>query len=49
MLHTVNPRLFAEQLVYIINHAEDAALFVDAATLPIVEELAPRLTTVKTT
>ena len=47
VLHTVNPRLYAEQLVYIINHAEDIALFVDAATLPIVEELAPRLTTIR--
>ena len=47
MLHTVNPRLFAEQLVYIINHAEDRLLFVDAATLPIVEAIAPRLTTIE--
>ncbi|MEZ0304270.1 MAG: long-chain fatty acid--CoA ligase [Hyphomicrobiaceae bacterium] len=47
VLHTVNPRLYAEQLAYIINHAEDIALFVDAATLPIVEELAPRLTTIR--
>jgi acyl-CoA synthetase (AMP-forming)/AMP-acid ligase II len=47
VLHTVNPRLFADQLVYIINHAEDSLLFIDAATLPIVEEIAPRLETVK--
>ena len=33
VLHTINPRLFADQLVYIINHAEDRLLFVDAATL----------------
>ena len=37
VLHTVNPRLFPEQLVYIINHAEDRLLFIDRATLPIVE------------
>ena len=48
VLHTVNPRLFAEQIVYIINHAEDAIFFVDAATLPIVELIYMRLTTVKT-
>jgi fatty-acyl-CoA synthase len=47
VLHTVNPRLFGEQIAYIINHAEDTALFIDAATLPIVEELAPRLTTIR--
>ena len=39
VLHTINPRLFAEQLVYIINHAEDRLLFVDAATLPVVPEV----------
>jgi fatty-acyl-CoA synthase len=48
VLHTVNPRLFADQIAYIINHAEDAILFIDAATLPIAAELAPRLTAVQT-
>ena len=47
VLHTVNPRLFPEQLVYIINHAEDRLLFVDAMTLPIVEKIAPQLATVE--
>ena len=47
VLHTVNPRLAPEQLVYIINHAEDRLLFVDAMTLPIVEKIAPQLTTVE--
>ena len=47
VLHTVNPRLFPDQLVYIINHAEDAVIFCDAATLPILEAIAPRLTTVR--
>jgi 3-(methylthio)propionyl---CoA ligase len=47
VLHTINPRLFAEQLVYIINHAEDRLLFVDAATLPVVEAIEPRLTTIE--
>jgi len=48
VLHTVNPRLFAEQLVYIINHAEDRVLFFDIAFLPLVESLADKLTTVQT-
>ena len=47
VLHPVNPRLFADQIVYIIDHAEDAWLFVDAATLPLAEQLAPRLKHVK--
>ncbi len=47
VLHTVNPRLFPDQLVYIINHAEDRLLFIDALTAPIVEAIAPRLTTVE--
>ncbi len=47
VLHTVNPRLFPDQLVYIINHAEDRLLFIDRATLPIVEAIASRLTTVE--
>ncbi|MFT4096183.1 MAG: long-chain fatty acid--CoA ligase [Rhodoblastus sp.] len=47
VLHTVNPRLFPDQLVYIINHAEDRLLFIDRATLPLVEAIAPRLTTVE--
>jgi 3-(methylthio)propionyl---CoA ligase len=47
VLHTVNPRLFADQIAYIVNHAEDRALFLDAATLPVVEPIVPRLTTIK--
>ena len=47
VLHTINPRLFAEQLVYIINHAEDRMLFIDAATLPVAEAIAPRLTSIE--
>ena len=37
--HTLNPRLFAEQLDYIVNHAEDRIMFVDLTFLPIVEKL----------
>ena len=47
VLHTINPRLFPEQLVYIINHAEDRLLFIDRGTLPLVESIAPKLTTVE--
>jgi fatty-acyl-CoA synthase len=35
--HTVNPRLFPEQLIYIINHAEDGLLFIDRSTLLLLE------------
>jgi fatty-acyl-CoA synthase len=47
VLHTINPRLFAEQLVYIVTHAEDRLLFVDALTLPIVESIIDRLPSVE--
>ncbi|MGH6876405.1 MAG: long-chain-fatty-acid--CoA ligase [Rhizomicrobium sp.] len=45
--HTLNPRLFVDQLVYIVNHAEDRAVFFDAAFTPLVARIAPRLETVK--
>jgi len=45
--HTINPRLFAEQLVYIINHAADRLLFFDLTFLPLVEKLAPACPTVE--
>ncbi len=47
VLHTVNPRLFPEQLSYIVNHAEDSVLLLDAMFLPLVSKLRPHLTTVK--
>lgn len=37
--HTVNPRLFPEQLEYIINHAEDKLLFIDITFLPLLDAL----------
>lgn len=46
--HTINPRLFAEQITYIANHAEDTALFFDATFLPLVEKLAPALKSTRT-
>ena len=44
--HTVNPRLFAEQLVYIMNHAEDKILFVDLTFVPLIEAIAAKLPTI---
>ncbi|MDM3870553.1 long-chain fatty acid--CoA ligase [Porticoccus sp. W117] len=45
--HTINPRLFPEQVAYIINHAEDQWLFVDPLIVPLVEKLQPTLPSVK--
>ncbi|MBK8019117.1 MAG: fatty-acid--CoA ligase [Betaproteobacteria bacterium] len=39
--HTINPRLFPEQLTYIVNHSEDTCVFFDLTFLPLVEKLAP--------
>ncbi|MNO78408.1 Long-chain-fatty-acid--CoA ligase [compost metagenome] len=47
VLHTINPRLFAEQIEFIVNDAEDQFLFFDLSFSALVEELAPRLKTVK--
>ena len=35
--HTINPRLSPEQFIYIVNHAEDAALFFDTTFLPLID------------
>ena len=40
--HTINPRLFDDQIVYIVNHAADRLVFVDTTFMPLVERLAPR-------
>jgi fatty-acyl-CoA synthase len=45
--HTINPRLFREQIAYIIRHAGDSVLFFDLTFLPIVEELAGELKDLK--
>ena len=47
VLHTVNPRLFPEQMQYIIHHAEDGYIFFDPIFAPLVEQLAPRLPLVR--
>jgi len=46
VLHTVNPRLFDDQLEYIVNHAEDRVLLYDRAFAPLVERMKSRWTTV---
>src|SRR6478736_2392936 len=44
VLHTLNPRLFDDQLTYIINHAEDQVILYDSAFAPIIDRLRPLLT-----
>jgi len=46
VLHTLNIRLFGEQLTYIVNHAEDKVIFVDDSLVPVLEKLAPSFETV---
>ena len=41
--HTINPRLFPEQLVYILNHAEDKVLFIDKTFVPLVAAIRDKL------
>ena len=45
--HTINPRLFEDQIVYIANHAEDRVLLLDTSFVPLIEKLAPRFTTIE--
>ncbi len=45
--HTLNPRLFAEQLVYIVNHAEDKYILLDLTFVPIVEAIEAECPNVK--
>jgi fatty-acyl-CoA synthase len=47
VLHTLNIRLFAEQLTYIVNHAQDRVIFVDASLVPVLEKLAPTFSCVE--
>ena len=47
VLHTVNPRLFPDQIQYIMHHAEDAFVFFDPVFAPLIEALAPRLPLVR--
>ncbi len=45
--HTVNPRLFAEQIAWIIDHAQDRLVLVDLSFVPLLEALADKLPTVE--
>jgi fatty-acyl-CoA synthase len=45
--HTVNPRLFPDQIAWIVNHAEDRVMMTDLTFLPILEKLADRLNTIE--
>ncbi len=47
VLHTLNLRLFADQLAYVINHGGDTVIVVDATVLPLLVKVAPQLTTVE--
>ncbi|MEO8344088.1 MAG: 3-(methylthio)propionyl-CoA ligase [Betaproteobacteria bacterium] len=47
VLHTINPRLFPEQITYIANHAEDQYLFFDVNFAPVIEKLGPLMGSVK--
>jgi acyl-CoA synthetase (AMP-forming)/AMP-acid ligase II len=47
VLHTVNPRLFPEQIQYILNHAESGFICFDPIFAPLVEQLAPHLPLVR--
>ncbi len=47
VLHTLNLRLSAVDIEYIVNHAEDRVIFVDEELLPLLEKLAGKIPTVK--
>jgi fatty-acyl-CoA synthase len=47
VLHTLNLRLFPEQLAYVINHAEDQVIIIDASLVPLLARVRDQLTTVK--
>jgi len=45
--HTVNPRLFPDQVIWIINHAEDRVMMTDLTFVPFLEKIADRLPTIE--
>lgn len=47
VLHTLNPRLFPDQIAWIANHAEDRVMFVDLTFVPIAEKIAPSIPSVQ--
>jgi fatty-acyl-CoA synthase len=47
VLHTLNLRLYPEQIAYIVNHAEDSVIIVDETLIPLLAPILPQLTTVR--
>ena len=47
VLHTLNLRLFADQLAYIINHGEDRVIFIDEDVVPLIEDIRDKIKSVK--
>lgn len=47
VLHTVNPRLFEDQIVYILNHAQSRVLCFDPVFAPLIGKIAPQLTAIE--
>ena len=47
LYHTVNPRLFPDQIAWIVNHAEDRVMLIDLTFVPLVEKLAARLSSIE--
>ena len=47
VIHTINPRLFDDQLIYIANHAEDRVLLYDRAFQPLIDRLRGQWTTIE--
>ncbi|MCZ6677871.1 MAG: long-chain fatty acid--CoA ligase [Candidatus Poribacteria bacterium] len=47
VIHTLNIRLFPEQLAYVVNHAEDKVVFIDATLLPLFEKVADEIESVQ--
>ncbi len=45
--HTINPRLFVNQLEYVVNHADDRAMFIDLNLVPLIEKMADRFGNVR--
>jgi fatty-acyl-CoA synthase len=48
VLHTLNIRLFPEQVIYIANHAEDSVIIVDCSLIPLLAKVLPEMSTVHT-
>src|SRR5580765_7884819 len=47
VLHTLNLRLFPEQIAYVINHAENRVIILDASLIPLLGPILPKLPTVR--